>query len=1361
MPNKNSQGDTKFREDAERTRFPALIRPTLGEGNQSARERYDVVAANIFGNVPEIRDLEIFKTQCLRYIKAEKVDELRGLISKWKTKVKDISMDFKDAGTGNTPAMIAAIRNNKEILKLLLEHSPDLTLQNVDEKTAVHLANQDLQSFMMSEKLKSDLIHAAWLGNVKAVRNMLRKDFDVNNTNKDGSTPLQLATRDINFFEKLPAMKEYEPWKVVKTLLEHNVDVNYIDFDGRSVMHYLVQNTGFAARGIANDLVTKIKRVDQKDSKELSPLHMASKLGDVKIVEALLNRGASVSCKSVDGKTPLHYAVLNSKMEVVELLISRNADPEECDFEGRSPLDIAKEKNNAKLIEVLQKTRDKNVNLTRPVKAPLRCMSLANMKKSNDDFTNLYAEEKDGEESSSQLTSSKKIPLDEIKNSKTIEERSPLSSKYPIKILPVEFHATPSNSSPRMSIRSASAKKARSLPDSFKLVDTTEYTRQLTDESEVSSKSGTLSSESTNAIRSNIQLPNLPLSKHVINNDLNPRKDAKTPENAPPYKKSKNKSKFSTDPISTANNTSSRSLIIAERKNSVRNHSAASSTRAFSPTRASLRSRKPSTASTRKSLDLGNCFGDFEKASEKITGVPTVLIELGSPTAPNPEETRQGKKALTIGSAASDRGRGLQNGYLDRTVLQGSANSSKRGSDENATSLVLEDKSGQKLANDLTSPQRSGIKENADRGEISGRPIVKNNVVPEVPSHLLPRSISKENKPGNTCLPKVADSKSVADVQNLDFVTNANENTPINGVKPQMKMNEENNVKKQVLHKENSRFIDAVASGRKRKPIVLSLFETNRMGGEIGNGYQLKVPEIGLKVQTNKGIYQLTKRKENGANVQRVKYRVPKQETQKGDAKKNKKRSQGSKSRKKVIGPKNREVKIEETNTNKIIENKNIMQSGTVLLTPKQSIDLNNNETSCNDLEALSEACIATESILEKASSDLDRMSISPDSAENHYFSDILETLAEEGPNSHAENSVDDIEEILPTDRILVEAGPTRERTNSYDFYKEITGIAFASGVNTVVSSGPSRRVSKDESLTRSSSISTQGSSEGSECDQEELQGWTRGDVIANNHKCIVYRGLSNRGKIIAVKQVELDRTQGTRDAEKQYRQLQDEIGMLRSLTHRYIVKFIGTTLEENLFNIFMEFIPGGSLDVVLRQFGPLPEKVFQRYTRQIISALAYLHSRDIVHRDIKGANIMLTSGGVVKLIDFGCAKHLNVDLTDPSQSANSLIGTPYWMAPEVIRGNGQNLKSDIWSLGCTVYELATGRPPWTGCRFAAMYAIASYDTEIPTLPDSFSEAARDFVARCLIRNLDDRPSAEELRHHAFIRFPGGYRMHP
>lgn len=102
--------------------------------------------------------------------------------------------------------------------------------------------------------------------------------------------------------------------------------------------------------------------------------------------------------------------------------------------------------------------------------------------------------------------------------------------------------------------------------------------------------------------------------------------------------------------------------------------------------------------------------------------------------------------------------------------------------------------------------------------------------------------------------------------------------------------------------------------------------------------------------------------------------------------------------------------------------------------------------------------------------------------------------------------------------------------------------------------------------------------------------------------------------------------------------------------------------------------------------------RTISHYTRQILRGLDYLHSKGIVHRDIKGANIMVTSRGVVKLIDFGSAKKHVGEL---SQDIHSVRGTPYWMAPEVICGLGYGRKSDIWSLGCTVLEMATTKPPW------------------------------------------------------------------
>lgn len=109
-------------------------------------------------------------------------------------------------------------------------------------------------------------------------------------------------------------------------------------------------------------------------------------------------------------------------------------------------------------------------------------------------------------------------------------------------------------------------------------------------------------------------------------------------------------------------------------------------------------------------------------------------------------------------------------------------------------------------------------------------------------------------------------------------------------------------------------------------------------------------------------------------------------------------------------------------------------------------------------------------------------------------------------------------------------------------------------------------------------------------------------------------------------------------------------------------------------------------------RFGQLDEKTISHYTRQIVKGLDYLHSNAIVHRDIKGANIMVTSRGIIKMIDFGCAKKYCQEM---SGEMHSVRGTPYWMAPEVICGQGYGRKSDIWSLGCTVHEMGTTKPPW------------------------------------------------------------------
>uniref|UniRef100_A0A8C8WVL5 Mitogen-activated protein kinase kinase kinase 19 n=1 Tax=Panthera leo TaxID=9689 RepID=A0A8C8WVL5_PANLE len=260
-------------------------------------------------------------------------------------------------------------------------------------------------------------------------------------------------------------------------------------------------------------------------------------------------------------------------------------------------------------------------------------------------------------------------------------------------------------------------------------------------------------------------------------------------------------------------------------------------------------------------------------------------------------------------------------------------------------------------------------------------------------------------------------------------------------------------------------------------------------------------------------------------------------------------------------------------------------------------------------------------------------------------------------------------------------------------------------------------------------------------------------DMKYSSRRIEVYCGLTSQGQLIAVKQVALD-TSDKLATEKEYQKLQEEVDLLKALKHVNIVAYLGTCLEANIVSIFMEFVPGGSISSIISRFGPLPEMVFCKYTRQILQGVAYLHENCVVHRDIKGNNVMLMPTGIIKLIDFGCAKRLawaGINGTH-SDMLKSMHGTPYWMAPEVINESGYGRKSDIWSIGCTVFEMATGKPPLASMdRMAAMFYIGAHRGLMPPLPEHFSENAVDFVRVCLTRDQHERPSAAQLLKHSFL----------
>ncbi|KAH7276494.1 hypothetical protein KP509_39G009300 [Ceratopteris richardii] len=272
---------------------------------------------------------------------------------------------------------------------------------------------------------------------------------------------------------------------------------------------------------------------------------------------------------------------------------------------------------------------------------------------------------------------------------------------------------------------------------------------------------------------------------------------------------------------------------------------------------------------------------------------------------------------------------------------------------------------------------------------------------------------------------------------------------------------------------------------------------------------------------------------------------------------------------------------------------------------------------------------------------------------------------------------------------------------------------------------------------------------------------WRKGELIGAGAFGRVYMGMNlDSGELLAVKQVLITASNGAKErAQAHVKELEEEVKLLRNLSHPNIVRYLGTAREDDALNIFLEFVPGGSIASLLGKFGSFPESVVRMYTRQLLQGLQYLHKNGIMHRDIKGANILVDNKGCIKLADFGASKKV-VELVTMS-GAKSMKGTPYWMAPEVIRQTGHSFPADIWSVGCTVIEMATGKPPWSQQfqEVAALFHIGTTKSH-PPIPEHLSHEAQDFLLKCLKKEPHLRPTATELLQHPFTD-PGAYSRSP
>ncbi|KAG5188267.1 kinase-like domain-containing protein, partial [Tribonema minus] len=295
------------------------------------------------------------------------------------------------------------------------------------------------------------------------------------------------------------------------------------------------------------------------------------------------------------------------------------------------------------------------------------------------------------------------------------------------------------------------------------------------------------------------------------------------------------------------------------------------------------------------------------------------------------------------------------------------------------------------------------------------------------------------------------------------------------------------------------------------------------------------------------------------------------------------------------------------------------------------------------------------------------------------------------------------------------------------------------------------RRVRKrQQERGASSSPSTSPIDSSSSADRVRPDHWMVGENIGSGSFGRVYKAMNaDSGVEFAVKEVAIS---SSRTNESGLEELTREIMMMQALSHPNVVRYLGFevhTADAKLL-IFQEWVPGNSLSSRLATYGKFSDAMTRRYVRQLLTGLAYLHDHGVMHNDLKCENLLLDKGGVVKLADFGTAARIS----DTGAQQGGRLGTPYFMAPEIIINREYTPKADMWSVGGAVLQMTTLAAPWQGMGFRTPVQLRRHMAATrapPPIAPCVAPPLRALMLRCFARAPAERPDARTLLADPFL----------